>query len=139
MRSSSRWIACVLLVIGLLLCAGNLWFTAARTTIPLSLELTVVDKEIRHEKHPGFDDIHLLQFSDGTSRVVDGSIYDSVVAGQIVSKKRWSPRLLIGAQSIALDWSADVRGMAWVMPVAALMFFVLAVPPRTQSRNDAHG
>ena len=138
MRSSSRWIAWAIFVIGLLLCAGNLWFTAARTTIPLSLQLTVVDKEIRHEKHPGFDDIHLLRFSDGEVMVVDGAIFEAIAAGDPIMKDRWSRTFHVGNREIPLEWSADVRGMMWVMPAAALRLFILAFPARAKARGDVH-
>lgn len=138
MRSSSRWAAWMVFVLGLMLCVSNLWFTAARTTIPLSLQLEVMDKEIRREKHPGLDDIHLLRFVDGSSIVVDEVIYDEVVPGQVITKDRWSRQLHVGDRMVPLEWSADSRGMLWVMPAAALMLFVLVPPARAKTRRGAH-
>ena len=138
MRSSNRLYAWALVVIGLLLCAGNLWFTAARTTIPLSLQMTVAGKEIRHEKHPGVDDIHLLRFSDGAVMVVDGKVFEEITEGDAITKDRWSRTLHVGDREIPLEWSADVSGMLWVMPGAALMLFILALPARAKARGDAY-
>jgi hypothetical protein len=107
-------------------CVGNLWFTAARTTIPLSLEMSVVDKEVRHEKHPGFDDVHLLRASDGSMMVIDGDIYQRIEPGQTISKERWERRMQIGNHVHELIWSADVRGMLWAMPITAAALIGLA-------------
>lgn len=126
MRSANRFVAIILVAIGLALCIGNLWFTAARTTIPLALDLTVVDKEIRHEKHPGFDDVHLVRASNGNVMVVDGVIHDAISLGERITKERWSRQLNIGEQQLDLNWSADVRGMMWAMPTTAAVLVVVA-------------
>ena len=126
MRSANRFVAIILVAIGLALCVGNLWFTASRTTIPLSLDLTVVDTEIRHEKHPGFDDVHLIRASNGNVMVVDGVIYHEIAAGERITKERWSRELTIGEQQVNLNWSADARGMMWAMPTTAAVLVIVA-------------
>jgi hypothetical protein len=136
LRSNSRRITAITVLIGLSFCLGNLWFTAARTAIPLSLDMSVVDKEIRHEKHPGFDDVHLLRASDGSVMVIDGDIYNRIEPGETITKERWDRRMRIGDQSHDLVWSVDVRGMLWAMPITAVALTCVAFFPVRQERRE---
>ncbi|MEZ6088511.1 MAG: hypothetical protein R3C05_10890 [Pirellulaceae bacterium] len=48
-----------LLLLSVLFAAANLWFAAARTTIPLKLRGTVTHKQRLIEKTPGVDDVYI--------------------------------------------------------------------------------
>ena len=56
-----------LLLLGLVFAGGNLWFAAARSTIPLRLHGEVAGMERRIEKTAGVDDVFLVKFADGTT------------------------------------------------------------------------
>src|SRR5262249_19796733 len=70
-----------LLVCGLLLTSANLWFTAARSLIPLAVNGRLTSKEKRPEKHPGNDDVYLLKVAGRRIVQVDEPIYDRVAEG----------------------------------------------------------
>lgn len=114
--------ACLLLV-GLPLAAGNVWFAAKRSTIPLQLDARVVRKEVRREKHPGEDDVFLLQLSPGRLLQVDEALFRAVNEGAALRKDAWSRRLEANGRTIELGWSCDFRGMLIAMPT---LFVILA-------------
>lgn len=125
MRSAKAAIVVVLLL-GLALAAGNLWVTAARTTIPLSLNDTVAAKEVRREKLGGVDDVHLLTLVSGRVLHVDGAVYDAVRVGDAVHKSAWSRTLDAAGRAVPLAWSDDAKRMAVAMPAAAVLMAGLA-------------
>jgi len=114
----------VLLVIALLLAAGNLWFTAARSTIPLAIDNVVVAKEIRHEKHPPRDDVCLLHLQSGRALHVDAALFDAVAKGATLHKLAWSDVLVHDGRELKLALSIDFVGMTRVMPG---LFLILCV------------
>lgn len=123
MRSSNLLPICGLVVTGLLLVAGNLWFTAARSTIPLELHGMIFDREIRNEKHPGFDDVFFIIMDDGRRLHVDQSVFQNVEIGDLVEKRRFEHALIVShkageVKKIDLVPSEDHRGMHTVMPIA---------------------
>jgi hypothetical protein len=120
LRCSKRLAAVGLLVVGVLLALANLWFAAARSTIPLALDARVLTKERRPEKHKGIDDVYLLKLAGGVVLQVDQAIFDSVDERTSLQKTAWSTRLQSGDKRLELHWSADVYGMLWVMPIVAI-------------------
>ena len=56
MRSPRWWVLAVVVA----LAAANVWVTFRRSGIPASLDGTVDRIEVRPEKHPGLDDVHLV-------------------------------------------------------------------------------
>lgn len=111
----------VLLVLGVAFAGGNLWFTAARSTIPLELNGTIVSKQRRTEKWRGVDDVYLLALDSGRRVQVDAAVFDAVAERQSIRKQPWDRTLEADGQTIPLDWSADVRGMLWAMPLTVLV------------------
>lgn len=112
----------LLLVIGVLLAAGNLWFAAARSLIPLSLDNRIQKAELRWEKHPGVDDVHLIWLDDGRVLQVDLPISKVPTAGVLsegvqVQKASWARTVRLDGREMQLDWSADFRGLVKCMPV----------------------
>ena len=110
-----------LLAIALLLAAGNLWFTAARSTIPLEIADVVDAKETRREKHPPRDDVCLLQFRSGRVLHVDAAVFDAVVESEKLRKSAWSSVLVHEGEELPLNLSADFAGMTRVMPGLVLI------------------
>jgi len=132
---SPRFIAAAtLFLLALLLAAANVWFVAARSTIPLALDGKVHSKEVRHEKPPPKDDVCLLTI-DGRQVHVDRDVFERMEVGIQVSKEAWSPLLKVNDQDLRLHWSADFRGMIWTMPLtlgvilAALMCLLAGTRP----------
>ena len=105
-----------LFVMALALAGGNLWFAAARSTIPLALDTTVLRKETRHEKHPPKDDVCFLYTNSEGVLHVDQPVYDAVNEGDRLRKAAWSRQLMHDEQQISLAYSADLRGLLVVMP-----------------------
>ncbi len=116
-----------LLALGMAFAAGNLWYTAARSTIPLELNGTVVSKQRKAEKWPGVDDVYLLVFDSGRRVQVDAAVFDAVAERQTIRKQAWDRTLEADGQTIPLDWSADLRGMLWAMPLTVLVGGLVAV------------
>src|SRR5688500_3656391 len=104
MRSRSAIL--LLLVVGMLLAAGNVWFTALRSTIPRALDGR--SSRLRFREHAaGVDDVCLLVFEGGRRVQVDCFVYDRVRTGEKLEKKAWSAQLRHGGQTIELPWSQD--------------------------------
>jgi hypothetical protein len=125
-RWMDRGAAALLLLLGAALVAGNLWYTAARSTIPLAVDGRIASREIRHEKHPGSDDVCLLTLDDGRVLHVDAEVYAALGDGQSVQKRAWERTLVHDGQPLPLNWSADARGMWPTMGVALVALTVLA-------------
>lgn len=117
----------VLLALGVAFAGGNLGYTAARSTIPLELSGTVVSKQRKAEKWRGVDDVYLLVLDSGRRVQVDAAVFDAVAERQSIRKQAWDRTLEADGQTIPLDWSADVRGMLWAMPLTVLACGLVAV------------
>ena len=113
-----------------LLAIGNTYETLRRSTIPLEIEGQVNALEVRREKHPGVDDVHLLSV-DGRSVHVDAQVASIVSRGSKLRKDPWSSQLWIDQAAHRLSPSRDSKGMLIAMPVILL---VLAVLLGTRSR-----
>ena len=120
MRSPKILSALMLLAMGVVLAAANVWFTAARSTIPLALDGVVTTMELRREKHPGRDDVFLLKLHSRTVQV-DEAVYRTVSMGERLHKARWSKRLRHDGQTLSLTWSRDFRGMLLAMPMVIVI------------------
>ena len=131
MRSPRFLTNCCLFSLGLLLACGNVWFAAARSTIPLGLDASVINKEIRREKHPGKDDVYLLRLSPGRAIQVDESLFNSIEVGDRLQKDAWSRGLKCSGRKIPLGLSADFRGMTFAMPALMIVLLAAALGQRT--------
>lgn len=133
MLSHKLVVAGFLLLLGLALGCGNIWVVAARSTIPLALNAEVIEVELRHEKHPGKDDVCLLHFATGEALHVDASVFKKIRAGDFVRKLPWSFEIVVNDESTPLMWSADFYGMIAAMPtiliaLIATGFFACRAP-----------
>ncbi|HEY2249928.1 MAG TPA: hypothetical protein VGH74_02665 [Planctomycetaceae bacterium] len=108
-----------------MLAVSNVWFTAARSTIPLSIDDRIISKHKRLEKLPGIDDVYLLKLARGKTIQVDEPVYRFVVENSIVRKDVWATQLHSGNQNLELDWSRDFRMMRLVMPAVVAAFIGL--------------
>lgn len=127
LRSHSFLTTAFLLLIGVLLAAGNVWIAAKRSAIPLELHETVAKKEVRREKHPGHDDVHLLYFQSGRVLEVDRQVFEAVHDGERIEKSVWTRELRHGAHASQLFWSRDFQGMTRAMPIAVLILGITAL------------
>lgn len=96
---------------------------------------------MRHEKHPGHDDVCLWFFDDGSERHVDQAVFRNVPAGASVRKNSFSRTLVFGdeyeaAGSVSLSYSSDFQGMCAVMPVALALMLGLACAALAHPRNQ---
>src|SRR5258708_636684 len=112
-----RWRKVVSIILLFALAGANTWFTAARSTIPLSLNTRVLGKEVRREKHEGKDDVCLLDLENIGQIQVDREIYDAVAVGETVHKEGLSRELQHGDKVLPLHWSRDHQGMLSAMPI----------------------
>ena len=93
MRYSSVINAAALLLVGLLLGLGNLWFTLSRSTIPIHLEDVVIGKRRLIEKVIGVDDVCLLDMQSGESLHVDAYVFEAIAENERLQKEAWSAEL----------------------------------------------
>ena len=118
----------VLLILGCSFALANLWFCAARSTIPLELNGQVTRKNRLVEKAIGVDDVCLITVNGDNSIQVDAGVFEAVTEGATLKKIRWSRKLAINETIVPIEWSQDFWGMAWTMPFAVLLFLVLSIP-----------
>lgn len=119
-----------LLVLAAVLFAGlAAWSLAARSAIPLAIEGTVTDIEIRHEKHPGEDDVWLVSV-DGEQHHLGSGLAKALSVGDRLSKDRWETRLEVNGEGMALQLSDDAFAMLFFAPILALTAAVVALPGR---------
>lgn len=115
----------LLFALAAILAGGNIWFTAARSTIPLALDTRVLGKEVRREKHEGKDDVYMLQLDGLGAMQVDREVFDHVEVGQTLQKDRHSLQLRHGDQVLDLHWSRDHQAMLKAMPICLLLLAAL--------------
>jgi hypothetical protein len=117
----SKLTSCAFLgFLGLIFVSGNLWFTAARSTIPIAIDGVIHNTEKRLEKKSGVDDVFLLTFDNGRVIQVDRPLFELAEQGSRFRKDAWSVDLSIDSQWVELEWSRDFRFMCIVMPIACL-------------------
>lgn len=126
MRWRNSFNLVLLLLIAGLLAAGNLWFTARRSLIPVGVNGELTHLETRREKHPGHDDVFLIQVDRGPLQPVDQAVYESLVPGDRIEKQSGDRRLQVKGNSVPLEWSRDYRGMQRAMPLILLVCLLTA-------------
>lgn len=101
-----------------LLCLGNLWTTFLRSGIPLGIDGRVDSIEIRNEKHPGVDDVHLVGVG-GRVLHLDKAFVQQLEEGDTVRKRPWSTSGKVGGKTLKLGASRDFYGMVFAMVLVA--------------------
>ena len=130
-----------ILLLGVLFAGGNLWFTAARSTIPLRMSGTITRKQRLIEKTPGVDDVFIITLGGNRQFQIDGHLFDAIGLGQFVRKTALSRTLEIDVRTFNLAWSRDFRGMMWAMPltlVICIALGVMAVSPQQDADVPSH-
>ncbi|RNL62649.1 hypothetical protein EFK50_12900 [Nocardioides marmoriginsengisoli] len=128
MRSPrSFWAALTLLLVGVAFAALAAWSMVARSTIPLALDGTVTSIELRHEKHPGVDDVWMVGFDDDGPRHLDRAVAALLTEGDRVRKDAWSRTLVVDGETHDVALSDDARRMLVLAPVVGGAFAVLLV------------
>ena len=114
-----RSLRTAVLGVAAVLAALNIGVTVHRSLIPVALDGTVQRIEVRREKHPGVDDVWLVDV--GQRRLhVDAGIAHRLPEGTTVSKPPWSATLTADGEPISLPLSGDAVGMLWVMPLTVV-------------------
>lgn len=119
MRSRERFAAAALLALVVGFVATAVGAVVHRSLIPRSLHATVTAVEVRHEKHPGIDDVWLLHL-DGEPVHVDARTAQRLSEGSRVRKEAWQESLTVDGEARPLELSDDARAMLKVMPVIVL-------------------
>jgi len=128
-----------LFLLGGVLAAANIWLAAARSTIPLQLDDEVIGMRQLGEKHPGKDDVYLLDLHQQGRLQVDKHVFDVVKKGTRIRKVRWSRQIEHDGHTTVLEWSTDLRGMLWVMPgILIVMLLTLASARVKRCRGVTH-
>ncbi len=128
-----RYVA-ILFGVGILLLTYDLWCTHVRSLIPISMAAEkVVVMETRTEKHPGSDDVCLIQTHSNSfaltyaTRHIDSAIHQSLAVGDILNKNAGETFLTVNDEKVALKYSADATGMLRAHAVNGLVLIVLLV------------
>ena len=113
-----------LFLLGGVLAVANIWFAAARSTIPLRLDGEVIGMRQLREKHSGKDDVYLLDLHQQGVIQVDKNVFEAMTEGARIQKERWSRQLEHDGHTTKLEWSSDLRGMLWTMPGSLIVMLV---------------
>ena len=129
MRSPRTYLIALVLV----LAAGNFWATFHRSGIPVGLSGRVERVEVRHEKHPGRDDVHLVTVA-GCEVHLDADVASLVREGDDISKSAWSTQLTTPRGTQELGVSKDFQRMTIAMPLMIGLGLLLL---RRRGRSEA--
>lgn len=128
-EAARRTVVFLLIVMAVLFAALGTWSLAARSAIPLTLDGTVTQVEVRQEKHPGVDDVWMVSI-DGKPRHLDSKLAAELEVGDRIRKDRWETHLDVNATTRHLAYSADARAMFGVAPLSLLLAALLTLPGR---------
>lgn len=97
-----------------------------RSLAPLALDHEVVERLVRHEKHPGEDDRYfvVLAAADGGARVeheVTRAVHDALAPGARVEKGEDERRMRVDGATVPLERDPLARGL--------LVALLLAIAP----------
>ena len=111
------------MVLVLLGCLANIVITMRRSLFLVELDGRVERIEVRAEKHPGFDDIYLIDFGSG-ARVVDAAIAQNLAQQGLVTKNRMDSYLASNGSKVPTPLSRDTKGMLIAMPLVSLVAWI---------------
>lgn len=133
--TARRTVVVILVTLAALFAALAAWSLAARSTIPLPLDGTVTQVEVREEKHPGVDDVWMV-YIDGDPRHLDAELAAALEVGDRISKDRWETSLVVNDTTRDLTLSDDARAMFGVAPLSVLLAVLLGLPGRWFPSRD---
>ena len=122
---------------GVLFAALAAWTLVDRSTIPAELQGTVTAVELRHEKHPGVDDVWMVSVDDGGLRHVDSAVAALLDEGDRVHKGAWDTLLVVNDQAHPLGLNEHAPRMLALAPVLALAVGALTL--LTHRRSNRRG
>lgn len=127
-REASRRVAVVLLLSSaFLFSALGAWSLVERSTIPLALNGTVTEIEVRPEKHPGVDDVWIV-WIEGEPYHLDVAVASKLGVGDRVAKGRWERYLTVNGTDRRVSLSDDAGAMLFLSPAMVLLCAALAFP-----------
>jgi len=141
MRSRERgftWAALALVATGVLFAALAAWALVERSAIPTELNGTVTTLELRHEKHPGVDDVWMVSIDDGDHRHVDTDVAVHLSEGARVQKDAWDSTLVIDGSAHQVELSKDAHAMLVLAPVLAVVISALTLWTHLRTRALRH-
>lgn len=115
------------------LAVGATWAAFTRSAIPVALEGRVLDVTILHEKHPGRDDVYLIELPDRTVHV-DAAVGQGIARGDELAKPAWSATLTTSSGIVRLKPSRDVWGLAAAGALVILTCWLLTRPRSSGTR-----
>lgn len=115
----------VLLVLLIGLAVLDVAVAVRRSTVPLALDGVVRQVEVRREKHPGVDDVYVVDVGSRRDLVVDREMAEALGEGDVVSKDAWSREMRVGDRVVRLGWSRDAVRLALAAPLLVLLGVVL--------------
>lgn len=118
----------LLVLLALVLVGLGLWATFLRSGIPKAMHGVVVRKEVRAEKHPGIDDVHLVTIDERVHHV-DPHVMRHLEPGEEIEKAAWAWHLDARAGRLALRASHEAIGMAIAAPLLLVLVVVLLRRP----------
>lgn len=130
MRSREKgavWAAVALVLTGVFFAALAAWSLVARSTIPAELDGTVTTIELRHEKHPGVDDVWMVSVDEGGLRHVDVEVAARLAEGDRLRKNAWDTTLIVEGEPHQLSISDDARAMLALAPLLAVLIGALTL------------
>jgi hypothetical protein len=130
MRSPERgaiWAAVALVLTGAVFAALAAWSLVARSTIPAELDGTVTAIELRHEKHPGVDDVWMVAVDEDGLRHVDVEVAALLSEGDRLRKEAWATTLVVEGEPHAVSLSDDARAMLVLAPALVVLIGALTL------------
>jgi hypothetical protein len=130
MRSPEKgavWAAVALVLTGCVFAALAAWSLVARSTIPAELDGTATAIELRHEKHPGVDDVWMVSVDGGGLRHVDVEVATLLSEGDRLHKEAWDTTLMVEGEPHGLSISDDARAMLALAPVVVVLVGALTL------------
>ena len=125
-RSAATLIVAAAVALALLALAA----TASRGLFGVGFDGEVARIEVRHEKHPPIDDVHLVHVGGDTTHV-DRGLAAQLRPRDEIRKARLDRRVVVNGRSIDLRASRDLRRAGLAMPLMLLLTIaVLAVRHR---------
>jgi len=101
----------------------------------LRLDGRVVKKRLLTEKHPGNDDVFLIELRGEGTLQVDRAVFEAIGAGNSIRKEPWARQLQHNGDQIELTWSKDLSGMVRAMPMILGGMLAAAIYVQCASRR----
>ena len=129
MRSPPGRAAATVLALAVAMAAVVAASMASRGLYGVALDGVVARVEVRHEKRPPADDVHLVHV-DGNLVHVDAALAARLRRGDRVEKRRLAGAARVEGRRVELSPSRDLRRSAIVLPAMLVLVGALLALPR---------